>query len=222
MCIRDRDIPLGCYYLTQNPRNITPKDVKAASEARLPLFAEPSEVELALSEESVKIHTRIRLKNPDRGIKTVYGNAELAVIETTVGRVLFNQIWPKELGFYNKVAGKKQLSDIIWRCYKAVGQARTVETLDLLKQIGFREATRAGASIGINDMIIPKEKASLIEGAQKQISEVQKQYRRGIITDGERKNKVQDIWTHTGEEIANALFRTLEHNEGRREANPSS
>jgi len=215
-----QDIPLGCYYLTQNPRNITPKDVKAAAEERLPLFGVPSEVELALSEGSVRIHTRIRLKNPDRGVKTVYGNPELAVIETTVGRVLFNQIWPKELGFYNKVAGKKQLSDIIWRCYKAVGQARTVETLDLLKEIGFREATRAGASIGINDMIIPKEKASLIEGAQKQITEVQKQYRRGIITDGERKNKVQDIWTHTGEEIANALFRTLEYNEGRRESNP--
>jgi DNA-directed RNA polymerase subunit beta' len=214
-----QDIPLGCYYLTQNPRNVGVKDAKAA-EVRLPLFAESSEVELALSEKSVKIHTRIRFQNPDRGTKTVYGNEELAVIETTVGRVLFNQIWPKELGFYNKVAGKKQLSDIIWRCYKAVGQARTVETLDKLKELGFREATRAGASIGINDMIIPKEKAVLIESAQKQITEVEKQYRRGIITDGERKNKVQDIWTHTGEEIANALFRTLEHNDGRREANP--
>jgi len=215
-----QDIPLGCYYLTQNPRVVLSKDGKSPVEGRLPLFAEPSEVELALSEESVKIHTRIRLQNPDRGVKTVYGNSELAVIETTVGRVLFNQIWPKELGFYNKVAGKKQLSDIIWRCYKAVGQAQTVETLDKLKELGFREATRAGASIGINDMIIPKEKAPLIESAQKQIAEVQKQYRRGIITDGERKNKVQDIWTHTGEEIANALFRTLEYNDGRREANP--
>ena len=214
-----QDIPLGCYYLTQNPRNVGVKDAKA-TEVRLPLFAESSEVELALSEKSVKIHTRIRFQNPDRGTKTVYGNEELAVIETTVGRVLFNQIWPKELGFYNKVAGKKQLSDIIWRCYKAVGQACTVETLDKLKELGFREATRAGASIGINDMIIPKEKAVLIETAQKQIAEVEKQYRRGIITDGERKNKVQDIWTHTGEEIANALFRTLEHNDGRREANP--
>ncbi len=214
-----QDIPLGCYYLTQNPRNVGVKDSKAA-EVRLPLFAESSEVELALSEKSVKIHTRIRFQNPDRGTKSVYGNEELAVIETTVGRVLFNQIWPKELGFYNKVAGKKQLSDIIWRCYKAVGQARTVETLDKLKELGFREATRAGASIGINDMIIPKEKAVLIESAQKQIAEVEKQYRRGIITDGERKNKVQDIWTHTGEEIANALFRTLEHNDGRPEANP--
>jgi len=215
-----QDIPLGCYYLTQNPRVVLSKDGKAPAEVRLPLFSEASEVELALSEASVKIHTRIRLKNPDRGVATIYGNSELPVIETTVGRVLFNQIWPSELGFYNKVAGKKQLSDIIWRCYKAVGQARTVETLDKLKELGFREATRAGASIGINDMIIPKEKATLIESAQKQIAEVQKQYRRGIITDGERKNKVQDIWTHTGEEIANALFRTLEHNDGRPEANP--
>jgi DNA-directed RNA polymerase subunit beta' len=215
-----QDIPLGCYYLTQNPRVVLGKDGKAPAEVRMPLFNEASEVEMALSETSVKVHSRIRLKNPDRGLKTVYGNSELAVIETTVGRVLFNQIWPKELGFYNKVAGKKQLSDIIWRCYKAVGQASTVETLDKLKELGFREATRAGASIGINDMIIPKEKAALVESAQKQIAEVQKQYRRGIITDGERKNKVQDIWTHTGEELANALFRTLEHNDGRREANP--
>ncbi len=215
-----QDIPLGCYYLTQNPRTVISKDGKPAAEVRLPLFGETSEVELALSEGSVKIHTRIRFRNPDRGTQTVYGNSELPVIETTVGRVLFNQIWPVELGFYNKVAGKKQLSDIIWRCYKAVGQARTVETLDKLKELGFREATRAGASIGINDMIIPKEKAALVENAQKQIAEVQKQYRRGIITDGERKNKVQDIWTHTGEELANALFRTLEHNDGRREANP--
>ena len=215
-----QDIPLGCYYLTQNPRVVLSKEGKAPAEARMPLFAETSEVELALSEKSVKIHTRIRIQNPDRGTDTVYGNKELSVIETTVGRVLFNQIWPKELGFYNKVAGKKQLSDIIWRCYKAVGQARTVETLDKLKELGFREATRAGASIGINDMIIPKEKATLIESAQKQIVEVQKQYRRGIITDGERKNKLQDIWTHTGEEIANALFRTLEHNNGQAQANP--
>ena len=213
-----QDIPLGCYYLTQNPRKVA--STAKENEARMPLFADATEVELALSEKSVKIHTRIRIKNPDRGEATVYGNAELPVIETTVGRVLFNQIWPKELGFYNKVAGKKQLSDIIWRCYKAVGQARTVETLDKLKELGFREATRAGASIGINDMIIPKEKAVLIENAQKQISEVEKQYRRGIITDGERKNKVQDIWTHTGEEIANALFRTLEHNNGQAQANP--
>ena len=134
--------------------------------------------------------------------------------------MIFNEIWPDELGFYNKVCGKKQLSDVIWRCYKAVGQQRTVETLDRLKELGFRSATKAGISIGITDMIIPREKSTQLERAYREISEVEKQYRRGIITDGERKNKVQDIWTHTGEELANALFRTLEYNDGRKDMNP--
>jgi DNA-directed RNA polymerase subunit beta' len=210
-----QDIPLGCYYLTQNPRA-----EDARSDARLPLFATPSEVELAVSEGAIRTHNRIRFANPDFGKDTVYGNKTARVLETTAGRVVFNQIWPGELGFYNKVCGKKQLSDIIWRCYKAVGQQRTVETLDRLKEMGFRAATKAGISIGITDMIIPKEKSQQLDKAYREIGEVEKQYRRGIITDGERKNKVQDIWTHTGEELANALFRTLEYNEGRRDMNP--
>jgi len=210
-----QDIPLGCYYLTANPRSAEIK-----KDGRLPLFADASEVELALAEGAITTHSRIRLKNPDYGKKTVYGDAEAKIIETTAGRVLFNEIWPPELGFFNKVAGKKQLSDIIWRCYKAVGQERTVEALDRLKEVGFREATKAGISIGTADMIIPAEKKDLLAAAFKQVAEVESQYRRGIITDGERKNKVQDIWTHTGEEIANALFRTLEYNEGKPEMNP--
>jgi DNA-directed RNA polymerase subunit beta' len=210
-----QDIPLGCYYLTQNPRG-----VDARKEQRLPLFADASGIELALVEEKVRTHTRIRFKNPDFGRETIYGNPAPKILETTVGRVIFNQIWPAELGFYNRVCGKKQLSDIIWRCYQAVGQAGTVETLDRLKELGFRWATRAGISIGITDMKIPEDKRTQLEAAYKEIAEVEKQYRRGIITDGERKNKVQDIWTHTGEELANALFRTLEHNEGLSDMNP--
>lgn len=210
-----QDIPLGCYYLTQRPRG-----ADAAKDQRAPLFGSPEEVELALSEGSINTHSRVRIKNPDFGRETIYGDSGARILDTTAGRVVFNQIWPAELGFYNKVCGKKQLSDIIWNCYKAAGPQRTVETLDRLKEIGFREATKAGISIGINDMIIPKEKAQFLEKAYREISEVEKQYRRGIITDGERKNKVQDIWTHTGEEVANALFRTLEYNDGRREMNP--
>ena len=208
-----QDIPLGCYYLTQNPRG-------EKNEPRLPLFADGFEVELAISEGAVETHSRIRFKNPDFGVNTVYGNRESKILETTAGRVIFNQIWPDELGFYNKVCSKKQLSDIIWRCYRAVGQQRTVETLDRLKEMGFRSATKAGISIGITDMIIPREKSTQLEKAYREIAEVEKQYRRGIITDGERKNKVQDIWTHTGEELANALFRTLEYNDGRKDMNP--
>ena len=209
-----QDIPLGCYYITANPRGD-----EARKTGPFPLFSEASEVELALSEGAVKKHSRIRLKNPDFGIATVYGNKDDKFLETTPGRVLFNQIWPPEIGFYNKVAGKKHLSDIIWRCYKAVGQTRTVEALDRLKEIGFREATSAGISIGVSDMIIPVEKKALLAEAFKKVAEVEGQYRKGIITDGERKNKVQDIWTHTGEEIANALFRTLEFNEGSNDMN---
>ncbi|HEY5744367.1 MAG TPA: DNA-directed RNA polymerase subunit beta', partial [Terrimicrobiaceae bacterium] len=208
-----QDIPLGCYYLTQNPRG-------EKGDQRLPLFADAAEVELAISEEAVTTHSRIRFKNPDFGLNTIYGTKEVKVLETTAGRVIFNQIWPTELGFYNRICGKKQLSDIIWRCYKAVGQGQTVETLDRLKEMGFRSATKAGISIGITDMIIPREKSTQLEKAYREIAEVEKQYRRGIITDGERKNKVQDIWTHTGEELANALFRTLEYNHGRRDMNP--
>ncbi|MBV9492266.1 MAG: DNA-directed RNA polymerase subunit beta', partial [Verrucomicrobia bacterium] len=209
-----QDIVLGCYYLTQNPRK------GAQANERLRLFSELAEIEFALAENAIKIHERIRFRNPDFGRKTVYGNADARVIETTAGRVIFNGIWPAGLGFFNDRAGKKQLSDIIWRTYQVAGQQKTVETLDKLKELGFTWATRAGVSIGITDMIIPEEKKIELDKAYKQIALVEKQYRSGIITDGERYNKIIDIWTHAGEEISNVMFRTLEHNEGRRELNP--
>src|SRR6267142_1963676 len=133
-----QDITLGCYYLTQNPRRAAGGD----GEARLPLFADAIEVEFAMAEGSVKTHDRIRFKNPDFDCDTIYGDKTVRVIETTAGRVLFNQIWPKDIGFFNRAAGKKQLSDIIWRCYQVSGQEGTVETLDKLKELGFREATK--------------------------------------------------------------------------------
>ena len=209
-----QDIVLGCYYLTQTPRKT------AQVGERLRLFSELQEIEFGLAEGAIKIHEKIRFKNPNFSKKTIFGNSEIKVIETTAGRVIFNGIWPDGLGFYNKVAGKKQLSDIIWRTYQVSGQQRTVETLDRLKELGFSWATRAGVSIGITDMIIPDEKKTELDKAYKQIALVEKQYRSGIITDGERYNKIIDIWTHAGEEISNVMFRTLEHNEGRREMNP--
>jgi DNA-directed RNA polymerase subunit beta' len=208
-----QDITLGCYYMTQNPRG-------QKKEGHLPLFAEPVEVEFAMAEGAIKTHDRIRFKNPDLGKQTIFGKSDVKIIETTAGRVIFNQIWPNELGFFNKAAGKKQLSDIIWRCYQVAGPAATVATLDKLKELGFTEATKAGISIGISDMIIPKEKQTELENAYKQIRQVEQQYRKGIITDGERYNKIIDIWTHAGDEISNVMFRTLEHNDGRKELNP--
>lgn len=212
-----QDIVLGCYYLTQEPRKLNGGD---AAPARVPLFADASEIEFAMQEGALKVHDRIRFKNPDLGRKTYFGDANAHVLETTAGRVLFNQIWPSALGFFNKTCAKKQLSDVIFRTYQVAGHQATVQTLDLLKELGFKWATKAGVSIGIVDMIIPKEKHIAIDNATKQLAVVEKQFRSGIITSGERYNKVVDIWTQAGNAISDVMFRTLQHNEGRKELNP--
>ena len=142
------------------------------------------------------------------------------VIETTAGRVVFSEIWPDELGFSNFPVAKGMLGDLIWNSYKFAGHAKTVVTLDKLKDLGFHEATRAGVSIGVDDMIIPKEKDQEIKTAHKQIEDVEKQYRKGVITPGERYNKIIDIWTHATDKISNVMMKTLEYNRGKTEYNP--
>ncbi|MFN0068444.1 MAG: DNA-directed RNA polymerase subunit beta', partial [Limisphaerales bacterium] len=235
-----QDITLGCYYLTAEPRKVNEKAGR-----RLKLFGGRDEVVFAHTEGDVTTHEYILLANPDRGRSTVFGREvreltseeikqveqrklsdldarllEGKILKTTVGRVIFNEIWPAELGFFNRPCGKSQLGDIIFNCYKHAGHARTVDALDKLKELGFREATRAGVSIGIDDMIIPKEKGQQIESAQKQIADVDKQYRKGVITPGERYNKVVDIWTHCTDQIASVMLHTLEANQSKREFNP--
>src|SRR5882724_4534994 len=212
-----QDITLGCYYLTAEPRSVAP-----ASSNELKLFGSKTEVIFAFSDGALTTHERIRLANSDFGKKTEFGDATKKVIETTVGRVIFSEIWPDEMGFPNKSVKKSELGDLIWKCYKICGHSKTVIMLDKLKELGFREATRAGVSIGIDDMIIPKEKEQEIETVQKQIKEVEKQYRKGVITPGERYNKVIDIWTHCTDQIANVMLRTLEHNQGKKEYNAVS
>ncbi|MCC7518592.1 MAG: DNA-directed RNA polymerase subunit beta' [Verrucomicrobiae bacterium] len=209
-----QDITLGCYYLTQNPREATGGKVAPK------IFADTDEVFFARDAGMVRPHERIRIQNPDTGRDTVFGDKTNRVLETTVGRVVFNSIWPSEMGFFNKPVNKKQLGDLILRCYQAVGHARTVEMLDRLKELGFTEATRAGISIGIDDMIIPETKATEIKEAHRSIGEVEKQYRNGVITNGERYNKVVDAWTHATDNIANVLFSTLRENRNKAEFNP--
>ncbi|HEY1172721.1 MAG TPA: DNA-directed RNA polymerase subunit beta' [Verrucomicrobiae bacterium] len=210
-----QDITLGVYYLTAEPR------VHKDNNKRKPmLFGSKDEVLFAHADGAVRTHERIQILNPDKGRKTVYGDATSKLIETTVGRVIFSEIWPAELGFANFAVGKSKIGDLIWQCYKNCGHDKTVVMLDKLKELGFREAAKSGTSIGIDDMIIPKEKNKEIDEAQKQISEVEKQYRKGVITPGERYNKIVDIWTHCTDQISNVMLRTLEQNQGKREYNP--
>ena len=219
--VPSQDIILGSYYLTY-ARQLTAKELETRKGVHLPLFENTTEVEFAIASRKVKYHDWIRLRNPDFGKeeKTFFGDHESKIIETTPGRVRFNEIWPSGLGFLNFNVGKKQIGDIIWRCYQCAGQASTVKVLDALKSLGFMEATRSGISIGIVDMVVPEEKKPELEKAYVELEKVTKQYRNGVITDNERYQQVIDIWTHASDNIADALYRKLEHNEGDKIVNP--
>src|SRR5437773_2766755 len=142
------------------------------------------------------------------------------VIETTVGRTLFNEIVPEALRFENRELKKKEVSALVGRCYNTLGNEQTVHFLDELKDLGFRYATLSGLSIGIDDMHIPSSKERHITEARRQVNEVEQQYQDGVITNGERYNKVVDIWAHTTELISEEMFRELESGEQGGEFNP--
>ncbi|MDE6432438.1 MAG: DNA-directed RNA polymerase subunit beta' [Opitutales bacterium] len=207
-----QDIVLGSYYLTLEPEK--------KEEGRLPLISSVEEALMLDSEKILKKHDRVRFVNPDYKKNTRYGNSEPKVIETTLGRIIFNSIFPRALGFINQPVAKGKLGDLILGTYKVGGKKAAIETLDNLKELGFKEAMRAGLSIGVDDMIIPDNKADIIADARKRIDEVETQYKRGIITSGERYNKVVDIWTSTTDRVAEEAFDALAHNSGRDEINP--
>ncbi len=209
-----QDIVLGSYYLTMNLK----KPLKKGT--RVPLAGDLQEVLLAQAEDALHTHDWVDIRNPDLGKKTLFGDSEKKILRTTVGRVIFNQIWPDEIGFVNTPVPKGKLGDLIMSSFRVSGRERTIQTLDALKELGFGVATKAGISIGIDDMIIPDNKESIVKDARKKIDEVEKQYRKGIITPGERYNKIIDIWTGATDQIAKAVFDRLESNEGKEEVNP--
>src|ERR1700744_3683709 len=173
----NQDITLGCYYLTQPSRKEKIEKLeKPNDKKRLIIFADTDEVLFAHQEKIIATHQAILLKNPNFGTKTVFGDAEKKLIETTAGRVLFNTIWPSEIGFYNKTAKKSSLGEIILRCYQVARHQATVDALDRMKELSFAEATKSGVSIGIDDMIIPGDKSKVIANAYNNIAVVEKQY----------------------------------------------
>jgi DNA-directed RNA polymerase subunit beta' len=204
LVIPTQDMVLGIYYLTKERKG-------ARGEGRT--FADSEEVRLAYDAEDVDLQARVLV----RGVNQ-QEPAEL--VETTVGRVLFNEVVPSELPFVNKELKKKEITNLVSDCYHHLGNAETVRFLDALKDIGFRYATLSGLSIGIDDMQTPSSKTRLIEDARRQVIEVEQQYLDGVITNGERYNKVVDVWAHVTEEIADEMFRELESGEQGGEFNP--
>src|SRR5687767_3503707 len=204
IAVPTQDMVLGIYYLTKE-RLSTPEH-PVRGEGRL--FADPEEVRVAYDNEDIDLQARIKVR----------WNGE--IIETTVGRTLLNEIVPEPLRFLNQELKKKEVTALVARCHNMLGNEVTVHFLDELKDLGFRYATLSGISIGIDDMHIPSKKKQHISKAREDVNEVETQYQDGVITNGERYNKVVDIWAHVTEVIADEMFRELGEGEQGGEFNP--
>jgi DNA-directed RNA polymerase subunit beta' len=216
-----QDMVLGLYYMTRE---------RPLARGEGKFFASPAEVRMAYDHGEVDLHARITVRMPAGGAAELpqedeegrpvaplidgrghNGSGRLERVETTVGRVLLYEIVPPTVPFaeVNRTMKKKELGNLIDLVYRRAGNKATVIFADRLKDVGFDFATRAGISISIKDMVIPPQKGQLLEQAQKQVSEIQKQYNNGVITDGERYNKVVDIWAEVQDEIGGAVLKGL-------------
>ena len=191
LAVPSQDIIMGCYYLTKE---------RGGAKGEDKLFASPQEARIAFDAHEVGLQARIRVR--------IGGE----VVSTTMGRVLLYEVVPTELGFdrVNRQMDKGALSDLVAACYQHLGKERTVRLLEDLKEMGFHYATKSGLSIGIDDMHIPAMKDPLVEQARQEVVEVESQYREGLITNGERYNKVIDIWAQVTEQVSNEMFKDLE------------
>ena len=205
--VPSQDMVLGCYWLTRD-------QLGSRGEGRI--FSSSEEVRIAYDLGEISEHARIKV----RGLTPIReeGMAEKTLRDpsfwkhyTTVGRVLFGELLPSGIPFdaVNMVMTKKEVTKLIDTCYRRAGHRETVLMLDRIKDVGYYYATKAGISICIDDMHIPTRKGELIRKAQTEVGEIERQYGDGLITNGERYNKVIDIWAHVGEQVANEMMKEL-------------
>ena len=216
IAVPSQDIVLGCYYLTKARPG-------AKGEGRV--FGTRDDVLLALEAGDIETLTPIRLRlsggfmdltvgRDDQDVlHTAVETLERQIVNTTVGRVIFNTALPDELPFVNGLLKKKGLQQLVQYSYLRHGLSMTVSMLDRLKDLGFLYATKSGLSIGINDLVIPQEKVQLVKQANSDVIKVEQQYLDGAITNGERKNKVIALWSDVTEKIADAMFSEMEDTE---------
>ncbi len=189
LAIPSQDIVLGCYYLTKARKGTAGEGM---------MFADAEEVLIAHNHDVLDLHAKIKLRHEGK------------MIETTAGRVIFNQIVPKELGYLNELLTKKRVESIVAQCYKTAGNKKTVRFLDKLKELGFYYAMKAGVTIGLDDVIVPDEKTPMVDKSYSEVDKIRTLYEKGVITDGERYNKVIDVWTRTTNQVAEHLFEHLQ------------
>jgi DNA-directed RNA polymerase subunit beta' len=185
-----QDIVLGCYYMTREQPGARGEGM---------VLANPAEVRVAFDAGELDLHAAIKVRM----------NGEL--IDTATGRILLKEIVPEEIPFeiINQVMDKKALGELIDQCYRRMGNKATVLLADRLRTLGYQYATRAGISVSINDMQIPRDKEKFIGAANEQVRQIEQQYQEGLITDGERYNKVIDIWADATERVAEQMLERL-------------
>jgi DNA-directed RNA polymerase subunit beta' len=188
LAIPSQDIVLGIYYMTKRRSGVMGENMS---------FASQQEALIAYNDNRVALHAPINVR------------IEGEMVETTTGRVIFNDILPADLGFVNELLTKKATENLIARAYAKLGNYRTAMLLDDLKKIGFEYVMKSGVTVGMSDVIVPEEKDQLLDHAHKSVDAIQKRYERGIITDGERYNQIIDIWTHTTSNVAEKMFDRL-------------
>jgi DNA-directed RNA polymerase subunit beta' len=204
--VPSQDMVLGLYYITKGRKSTPEKIIKGEGIT----FYSPEEVIIAYNEGRADLHAFIKCRLND---KNENGEIVQKMIETTVGRVLFNQVVPESMGYINQLLTKKSLRDIISNFVKEVGVARTSKFLDDIKDLGFHFAFKGGLSFNLNYVQIPDAKEKLIEKARKEVDEIKFNYENGFITNNERYNQVIDIWTRINSQVGEILLKELAENE---------
>ncbi|MBM3413628.1 MAG: DNA-directed RNA polymerase subunit beta' [Bacteroidetes bacterium] len=197
-----QDMVLGLYYITKGKRTTDKEKMKGEGMT----FYSSEEVIIAYNERKIDLHTWIKVK---ANVRNESNQLEKKLIETTVGRVLFNQHVPAEVGFVNALLTKKNLREIIGDIITITNVPKTAKFLDNIKQLGFRTAFKGGLSFNINDLIIPDTKQELLENAKIEVEEVWESYNLGLITNNERYNQIVDIWSRVDTRITETLIKEL-------------
>jgi DNA-directed RNA polymerase subunit beta' len=202
IAVPSQDMVLGLYYITKGKRTTKDEIVKGEDG----IFYSPEEVIIAYNEKSLDLHAHIKVKTYDLNEE---GVPTLQLLDTTCGRVLFNERVPREVGFINDVMTKKALRDIIGEVLKISGTSRTAQFLDDIKELGYDMAFKGGLSFNLDDIIIPNEKVELVAKAETEVKDVMMNYNMGLITNNERYNQIIDIWTHTNSRLTHTLMEQL-------------
>lgn len=197
-----QDMVLGLYYISKAKKSTDTEKVKGEGKA----FYNAEEVIIAYNEKQVDLHAPIKVK---ARVRKSNGEFETKLIDTTVGRVIFNQYVPKEVGYVNALLTKKNLREIIGDIIEITDVPKTAKFLDDIKQLGFRTAFQGGLSFNINDLIIPEIKESMIEAASAEVDEVWDNYNMGLITNNERYNQIIDIWSRVDTKVTETLIREM-------------